>query len=74
MLADVVDDLLEIPHRILGERDLEALQPVDFLPRMRRMTIGHRGEGTLHGLISIGDLVKDIISEQRFIIDQLCPR
>ena len=27
--------------------------------------------GTLIGLISIGDLVKDIISEQRFIIDQL---
>jgi CBS domain-containing protein len=28
-------------------------------------------EGKLVGLISIGDLVKDIISEQRFIIDQL---
>jgi CBS domain-containing protein len=27
--------------------------------------------GKLLGLISIGDLVKDIISEQRFIIDQL---
>lgn len=27
--------------------------------------------GTLVGLISIGDLVKDIISEQRFIIEQL---
>lgn len=27
--------------------------------------------GTLIGLISIGDLVKDIISEQRFIIEQL---
>jgi len=27
--------------------------------------------GKLVGLISIGDLVKDIISEQRFIIDQL---
>ena len=27
--------------------------------------------GRLIGLISIGDLVKDIISEQRFIIDQL---
>jgi CBS domain-containing protein len=26
-------------------------------------------EGTLRGLIPIGDLVKDIISEQRFIID-----
>ena len=27
--------------------------------------------GKLVGLVSIGDLVKDIISEQRFIIDQL---
>jgi CBS domain-containing protein len=27
--------------------------------------------GKLVGLISIGDLVKDIISEQRFVIDQL---
>ena len=27
--------------------------------------------GKLMGIISIGDLVKDIISEQRFIIDQL---
>jgi len=28
-------------------------------------------EGKLTGLISIGDLVKDIISEQKFIIEQL---
>jgi CBS domain-containing protein len=28
-------------------------------------------EGKLVGLISIGDLVKDIISEQKFIIEQL---
>jgi CBS domain-containing protein len=28
-------------------------------------------DGRLIGLISIGDLVKDIISEQRFIIEQL---
>ncbi|MFM2055911.1 MAG: hypothetical protein RLY71_296 [Pseudomonadota bacterium] len=28
-------------------------------------------EGRLVGLISIGDLVKDIISEQQFVIDQL---
>jgi CBS domain-containing protein len=27
--------------------------------------------GKLIGLVSIGDLVKDIISEQKFIIDQL---
>jgi CBS domain-containing protein len=28
-------------------------------------------QGKLLGLISIGDLVKDIISEQKFIIEQL---
>jgi CBS domain-containing protein len=28
-------------------------------------------QGRLVGLISIGDLVKDIISEQKFIIEQL---
>jgi CBS domain-containing protein len=28
-------------------------------------------QGKLIGLISIGDLVKDIITEQKFIIDQL---
>jgi len=28
-------------------------------------------DGKLLGMISIGDLVKDIISEQKFIIEQL---
>ena len=28
-------------------------------------------DGRLVGLISIGDLVKDIISEQKFVIEQL---
>jgi CBS domain-containing protein len=28
-------------------------------------------DGKLIGLVSIGDLVKDIISEQKFIIEQL---
>jgi len=37
--------------------------------RIRHLPIVDKG--TLIGLISIGDLVKDIISEQRFIIDQL---
>ncbi len=30
-----------------------------------------KGEGTLAGLISIGDVVKEVISEQEFIIHQL---
>lgn len=37
--------------------------------RLRHLPVIEKGE--LVGLISIGDLVKDIISEQRFIIDQL---
>lgn len=37
--------------------------------RLRHLPIIDQGK--LVGLISIGDLVKDIISEQRFIIDQL---
>jgi CBS domain-containing protein len=37
--------------------------------RVRHLPVVDGGE--LIGLISIGDLVKDIISEQKFIIDQL---
>ncbi|HLE65773.1 MAG TPA: CBS domain-containing protein, partial [Burkholderiales bacterium] len=37
--------------------------------RIRHLPVVDHGK--LIGLISIGDLVKDIISEQRFIIDQL---
>jgi CBS domain-containing protein len=37
--------------------------------RMRHLPVVDQGK--LLGLISIGDLVKDIISEQKFIIEQL---
>ena len=37
--------------------------------RLRHLPVMDDGE--LLGLISIGDLVKDIISEQRFMIQQL---
>jgi CBS domain-containing protein len=37
--------------------------------RMRHLPVVDKGK--LIGIISIGDLVKDIISEQKFIIDQL---
>jgi CBS domain-containing protein len=37
--------------------------------RVRHLPVVERGR--LIGLVSIGDLVKDIISEQKFIIDQL---
>lgn len=38
--------------------------------RLRHLPVVDEG-GNLLGLISIGDLVKDIISEQKFIIEQL---
>ena len=37
--------------------------------RLRHLPV--MDDGTLIGIISIGDLVKDIISEQKFIIEQL---
>ncbi|MHB1250230.1 MAG: CBS domain-containing protein [Polaromonas sp.] len=37
--------------------------------RLRHLPV--MGDGKLLGIISIGDLVKDIISEQQFIIEQL---
>ena len=37
--------------------------------RLRHLPVLY--EGKLIGLVSIGDLVKDVISEQRFIIEQL---
>lgn len=37
--------------------------------RLRHLPVVDQGK--LIGLISIGDLVKDIISEQKFIIEQL---
>lgn len=37
--------------------------------RLRHLPVMH--EGKLLGMLSIGDLVKNIISEQRFIIEQL---
>ncbi|TAK51493.1 MAG: CBS domain-containing protein, partial [Betaproteobacteria bacterium] len=37
--------------------------------RLRHLPV--MDDGRLVGLVSIGDLVKDIISEQKFIIDQL---
>lgn len=37
--------------------------------RLRHLPVMEGGQ--LHGIVSIGDLVKDIISEQKFIIEQL---
>jgi CBS domain-containing protein len=37
--------------------------------RLRHLPV--MDDGKLIGLVSIGDLVKDIISEQKFVIEQL---
>ena len=37
--------------------------------RVRHLVV--MNDGTLIGLVSIGDLVKDIISTQKFVIEQL---
>jgi CBS domain-containing protein len=37
--------------------------------RMRHLPV--MDQGKLVGLVSIGDLVKDVISEQKFLIQQL---
>jgi len=37
--------------------------------RLRHLPVMHKGR--LIGLVSIGDLVKDVISEQKFVIQQL---
>ena len=52
------------PHR--SSEECMALMTEN---RVRHLPVMDRGR--LIGLISIGDLVKDIISEQRFIIEQL---
>ena len=61
MTRDVItgqpqDDLQSVAHT-MTEKRVRHLPVVD--------------QGRLVGLISIGDLVKDIISEQKFIIEQL---
>jgi CBS domain-containing protein len=51
------------------EHSTEACLALMTQNRMRHLPV--MDEGRLLGLVSIGDLVKDIISEQKFIIEQL---
>ena len=39
--------------------------------RLRHLPVVREEDGELLGVVSIGDLVKDIISEQQFLIEQL---
>jgi CBS domain-containing protein len=51
------------------ERTNEECMALMTEKRIRHLPVMERGK--VIGLISIGDLVKDIIAEQRFVIDQL---
>lgn len=54
---------------VAPEEDRDRCMALMTEHRFRHLPI--MSEGRLVGLISIGDVVKDIISEQQFVIDQL---
>ena len=68
----------ETPVRDIMTSSVISVHPSQTNEECMALTTGHRVRhlpvlvnGKLGGLISIGDLVKDIISEQKFIIEQL---
>jgi len=66
-----VRDIMSSPVMYVGpENTNEQCMALMTENRLRHLPILDK-EGKLVGMISIGDLVKDIISEQRFIIEQL---
>ena len=77
-LADRGDALDELRVRDLMVAPVMYVEPTmsneECMALMTQNRLRHLpvvSEGHLLGLISIGDLVKDIISEQRFVIEQL---
>jgi CBS domain-containing protein len=65
-----VRDIMSAPVMyVRSEQTNEQCMALMTENRLRHLPVIEHGE--LLGLISIGDLVKDIISEQKFIIDQL---
>ena len=68
----------DTPLRVIMTRPVMYVQPrstsQEYMALMTENRLRHlpvMDGGKLIGLISIGDLVKDIISEQKFIIEQL---
>jgi CBS domain-containing protein len=68
-----------IPVREIMEKKVITVRPEQFVgecmalmteKRVRHLPVMEQG-GKLVGIISIGDLVKSIISNQKFVIDQL---
>jgi CBS domain-containing protein len=65
-----VGDIME--HRVLyaqPDQSVEECMAIMTDKRVRHLPVVEQGKGI--GLISIGDLVKSIISDQKFVIDQL---
>lgn len=65
-VRDIMQAKVRVVHASHTNEDCMALMTDK---RLRHLPVLE--EGKLVGLISIGDLVKDIISEQQFIIEQL---
>lgn len=65
-VRDIMQAKVRVVHTSHTNEDCMALMTDK---RLRHLPV--LDEGKLVGLISIGDLVKDIISEQQFIIEQL---
>ena len=65
-----VSDVMTYPVMYVGpQRSTEECMALMTEKRLRHLPV--LDDGKLIGLISIGDLVKDIISEQNFAIEQL---
>ena len=65
-----VRDIMTCPVIYVGpQQSTEECMALMTEKRVRHLPV--LDNGTLIGLISIGDLVKDIISEQNFVIEQL---
>ncbi len=66
----LVRDIMTFPVMVVRpDQSNEECMALMTDGRMRHLPVVDNGK--LIGLISIGDLVKDIISEQKFVIDQL---
>ena len=65
-LGDVMTTEVMIVHPHRSSEECMALMTEH---RLRHLPV--MDDGRLTGLVSIGDLVKDILSEQKFIIEQL---
>lgn len=66
----LVKDAMSAPVMYVGlEQSNEQCMALMTENRLRHLPV--LGNGELVGIVSIGDLVKDIISEQQFIIEQL---